>query len=194
MPKQNTKKQVVSAATTVINDLPALKLSLIVPYTEMGKEKEGASYFIPVKARGTDNKLLKGDGKTPLPSDDGDFQLFVLKDGTYTYEAFQADGRTVRPEVKVEGKKATPHIDWSKTIIDPTIVWPDGKMRDIDVRIKANNPQAPEDFLASRAQGAATRASGNVEQMADDALENQLARLQAELAKRKAATTEQAAT
>jgi hypothetical protein len=187
MPTVSKKKQVINAATAVMNDLPCLKLSLVIPFSEMGKEREGASYFIPVKLRDAEGNLLKGDGVTPVPSENGKQQLYVLKNGDYTYEPYQQDGRTLRPEVRTEGKKATPHIDWAKTVIDPQIVWPDGKMRDIDIRIKANNPQSPEDFRETRAAAGAKRAESSVEQMSNESLEAKLLALQAELAKRTAA-------
>jgi hypothetical protein len=191
MPTAKTKLQTIDSRPVVQNNKLGFLLSVFLPFDEMGNEREGKGYVIPLKARAENGDLLKsGDGK----------QLYALADGTTTdspyvgttriLKGYDANGERDKSykgvPVKVEAKKATPHIDWAKTVQNPEIVWPDGKMRDIGISIKCNNPRTPEEFKRQKEAATATRRGAAIETASLDDLLAMQQKLAAELAKRQA--------
>lgn len=158
-----------------------------VPFSEFGEEVAGAKYTQPVKARSaatTDNpngEILKdADGNT----------LYEMEDGSHTATPFQADGRTLRgykmpasgkgwqvrgdkpanETAKADHKQATPKMTVGKRITDASAIWPDGKIRTLAIDLKANAPQTPEEFEASRTAATTTRKSKLLSDMSYDEL------------------------
>lgn len=170
------KKSVITIVNETRDNVKGIMLTAFVPFDKDNGgfygEKAGSKYSVPVKARDAENKLLK----------DGDSQLYMLLDGGTTTAPFMADGRTVRAEVATEAKQATPHNDFSKTITDENVVWPDGNIRAINISLKANNPQTVEEYKASKAAASANRKGATITKLSDDELIAELARRKAAVA------------
>jgi len=154
-------------------------------------EKEGLSYNVPLKARGNaegklfiksgkvanKNTLLKledfgtfdpATGRNPeydaLPViKDGKKDMYVMYDGTLTTDPFSdAAGRNIKATVVKVPRKASDKRFFTKNIKDATLTWPDGKVRDLHIEIKANNAAPPEEYEARKAQATQRRQATNV--------------------------------
>jgi hypothetical protein len=55
------------------------------------------------------------------------------------------------PGAIAETRKATPNRNFRTNFTDPEVIWPDGNMRTISLRLKANNPIDPADYDAKKA-------------------------------------------
>lgn len=139
----------------------------VMYFEEFSKEKAGASYDIPLKARSADGANLYD-----VNADDYDEQeiltnpagetLYVNKDHTLTTDPWLANGRDLKPTSLAVPKQATSWTGKNFKIVAPEIVWPDGNMRNISVKVKANAPQLPEEYLASKQAAGAQRAQATV--------------------------------
>lgn len=95
-----------------------------------------------------------------------------------------AEGKTVdkdTPGAVADVRKATPNRNFRKNITEPSIVWPDGKMRTISLRLKANNPLRPEEYDAKKANTATERLMTQAASAPVDAKRALLEKLKAEL-------------
>lgn len=188
-PNKSNPKGVATVARQVVNGALATVISIVIP-DEGGwaAEKDGTRYFVPVKAR---SKEKDENGLFPLLVDANGEQLYAMTDGTNVpkAEVLQLDGRTVlnrhpktgdvlnpnKPAPLIEWKQATPHMDFRKRVVDDTVLFSDGKMRDLQIQVKANNPQTPEEFRESRKAATKTRASNTIAAMSMEDLEAALA-------------------
>jgi hypothetical protein len=98
----------------------------------------------------------------------GGFQL----DGVIPFEDFSAerDGSvyTIKQDGKEVEKQATPHRDFSKSVTPIDVIWPDGKIRAISLRIKANAPMLPEEYQTRTAQAQESRALSGLKKLSPE--------------------------
>lgn len=157
-------------------------------FDDFAEEREGSVYPVPIKARGDakTSKPMFGDNGEPvgelLKDADGN-QLYLLKDGKVSAN-IKTDGK-LNENVRTETKQATSHTDFAKTVSTAAIVWPDGMVRDLKFRIKANAPATPEEWKARKGATAEKRMETMVKTAATETLEQQIARLTAEIERRK---------
>lgn len=107
------------------------------------------------------------------------------KDGNkYTVYIDPESGKTV-PEgtagAVADDRQATAHRDFRKSITNPEVVWPDGKIRTLSIRLKANDPMTPAEYQADKAEGVVNRVQAATAKMTPDAKRELLAKLTAEL-------------
>jgi hypothetical protein len=106
------------------------------------------------------------------------------KDGAEYTVYVDGDGKTVdrdAPGAIAQVRKATANRNFRKNITDPAIVWPDGKMRTMSLRIKANNPLNPAEYDAKKANTATERLLTQAASASVDTKRAILERLKAEL-------------
>jgi len=131
-------------------------------FEDFPKESEGNKYDIPLKARSLDGATLYDvtaedyEEQDLLTNPSGE-QLYVNRDMTLTTDPWLPDGRTLKATAIAIPKQASSKTSKRLKVLNSEIVWPDGKMRAIRVDVKANNPQLPSEFLASRAAAGAAR-------------------------------------
>ena len=97
------------------------------------------------------------------------FSDFTAEKDGKGYAIWQTpDGKTVpqgTPGAIEVPKQATAHRDLNKAITETSIVWPDGKIRTLRMKFKANDPMSPDEFLAKQSERqikAATAAIGKM--------------------------------
>lgn len=160
----------------------------VIYFDSFAAEREGSVYPVPIKARGDvkTGKPMFDDAGAPigelLKDADGN-QMYLLKDGKCSAD-IKADGK-LKPNVKTETKQATSHTDFAKTVSTAALIWPDGMVRDLKFRIKANAPATPEEWKARKGASAEKRMETMVKTAATETLEQQVARLNAEIERRK---------
>lgn len=187
----NQKKSIVELTPVLIAGSIAgfqFAPTSVIYFDDFAEEREGSVYPVPIKARG-DAKLGKpmfGENGEPvgelLKDADGN-QLYLLKDGKVSAN-IKTDGK-LDENVRTETKQATSHTDFAKTVSTAAIVWPDGMVRDLKFRIKANAPATPEEWRARKGASAEKRMETMVKTAATETLEQQVARLNAEIERRK---------
>lgn len=157
-------------------------------FDDFAEEREGSVYPVPIKARGdqkTGKPMFDADGNPngELLKDAEGNQLYLLKNGKVSAN-IKTDGK-LNADVKTEQKQATSHTDFAKTVSTAALVWPDGMVRDLKFRIKANAPATPEEWKARKGATAEKRMETMVKTAATETLEQQVARLTAEIERRK---------
>lgn len=145
----------------------------VIYFDSFGKEREGSSYAVAVKARGENGRVAHFEPTTdedgsqslpdsytvlPLIKNAAGEQMYVRKDWTLGSDPYvPGSRRQVADEFISLAQKAT---DWSSLdlkIVNPELIWPDGRFRTLALSIKANNALLPEEFEAQAAQGVQKR-------------------------------------
>lgn len=142
-------------------------------------EKEGNIWDQPLSARGENGVLAKHllvinqkgqvvditdaykqqpliknpNGKVYVNGRDTD-AMYVKKDFSL---GVPFEGRQVPADYVGITQQATAHADFSESIINPTVLWPDGKARKLRVQIKANNAMTPDEIDERREQATQKR-------------------------------------
>lgn len=177
------------------DDKKGLLISGLIPFDgEEGftEEAEGASYAIPLKARGADGVLHIATGKKPSKTHlltledfgkfdsfgrnpeyaalpvikDGKKDMYVCNDGTLTTDPYSdAFRRNIKKHVIAVPVQATPKRTYGVRVADKSLVWPDGNVRKLAIDIKANNPMTPEEFEESKTQATQKRQATNVQRV-----------------------------
>lgn len=155
------------------------------------EEAEGASYSVPLKARGADGKLYIPSGKVPSDKElltladfgdfdnngrnaaydalpvikDGKVDMYVLANGTLTTDAWSdANKRNVKRSIVQVPRKASDKRFYIANVTDANIVWPDDKIRKMRLEIKANQAMTQEEFKTSKTQATQKRQATTVSQ------------------------------
>lgn len=142
-------------------------------------EVEGNEYELPLTARGENGVLAKNllvlDAHGRVIGESAEYKkqpliknpagkvvrngketdaMYVCKDGTL---APPYDGRDIPNKYVAIQHKATPHADYGVSIVDPTVLFPDGKCRKIRIDLKANQAASPEEIEAKKTQATQKR-------------------------------------
>jgi hypothetical protein len=80
-----------------------------------------------------------------------------------------------------EEQQATPHRDLKTRFTNPELVWPDGKIRQLAIQLKANNPMLPEEFEQRKNESVARTAATALKRLSAADRAKVLADLDAEL-------------
>lgn len=166
---------------TLSGDKKGIVLTAFLPFDGdegFTEEAEGNSYEVPLKARGDNGVLattrenIETAKKNPLkfPADfppaydtlpvikDGKKDMYVVSDGRLTTDPYVDENRrNIKSVIVKMPRQASAKRTYGTRINDANIVWPDGMIRKLAIDIKANNPQTPEDFEASKSQATQKR-------------------------------------
>jgi hypothetical protein len=98
----------------------------------------------------------------------GGFQL----NGVIPFEDFSAEKQGDAYEITVDGEKQTkvptPRREFSKSVTPVDVIWPDGKIRTMSLRIKANAPMLPEEYQTRTAQAQESRALSGLKKLSPE--------------------------
>lgn len=151
MPKVNPKNAFSLVPAMEGNRMVGLALNGIIPFDAFSDEREGNEYEVWINA--ATGKVVSN------PTDE-------QKDS----------GEVIR-----DARKASEHRDLRKNFSNAEIIWPDGKVRDISFRLKANNPLTPEEYAEAVQASTTKRAATTIKNLDKAGKQALMAQLAAEL-------------
>lgn len=150
-----------------------------IPLDAFTDEKTGREYDVPLAARGNDGVLAGQvvDGKFVAAEDYRDFplikntdkkQLYVCADGQLVADYKDAHGNKLA-YILLEPRQASDWMQFARTVKNPDILFPDGKMRQLRVTIKANNAMDAAEFKQAQTSANLKRSQASVNKVTDEA-------------------------